>query len=152
VRVGVLLAIALLLTACSSGEGTQVTADATSSSRSKQCTQRILAGIKRDRSPMVQSYVQRTYCDQFAKHGWVYEDGTLSIKAHLWAVHGGICREGTAAGPMVTVPCKPSFDPLECALLHFVRRAEAQAYIHQLTKSHRVTCDDGTPLDKIGAT
>jgi hypothetical protein len=50
------------------------------------------------------------------------------------------------------VPCEPSFDPLECALLHFVRRAEAQAYIHELTKSHHVTCDDGTPLDKLGAT
>jgi hypothetical protein len=152
VRVGVLLAIALLLAACSSGEGTKAAADATSSSRSKQCTQRILAGIKRDRSPMVRSYIQRTYCDRFAKHGWVYEDGTLSIKAHLWAMHGGSCSEGTAGGLTVTVPCEPSFDPLECALLHFVRRAEAQAYIHELTKSHHVTCDDGTPLDKLGAT
>jgi hypothetical protein len=152
VRVGVLLAIALLLTACSSGEGTKAAADATSSSRSKQCTERILAGIKRDRSPMVRSYIQRTYCDRFAKQGWVYEDGTLSIKAQLWVMHGYTCSEANSDQPAVTVPCKPSFDPLECALLHFVRRAEAQAYIHQLTKSHHVTCDDGTPLDKLGAT
>jgi hypothetical protein len=40
----------------------------------------------------------------------------------------------------------------ECGLLHFVRRAEAQAYIHELTKTHHVVCDDGTPLDELGAT
>jgi hypothetical protein len=62
------------------------------------------------------------------------------------------CSKSTDGGPPVTVPCKPSFDPFECALLHYVRRAEAQAYIRQLTRKHRVTCDDGTPLDELGAT
>ena len=82
VRVGVLLAIALLLTACGAGEGKKATADA------KQCTDRMLAGIEGDHGPMVRSYVQRTYCDRFAKRGWVYEDGMLSIEAHLWLMHG----------------------------------------------------------------
>ena len=100
----------------------------------------------------MRSYIQRTYCDRFARHGWVYEDGTLSIKAHLWVMNGYTCSEANSDQPAVTVPCKPSFDPLECALLHYVRRAEAQAYIHQLTKTHHVTCDDGTPLDELGAT
>ena len=92
-RVGVLLAIALLLTACSSGEGKKAITGRDASSRSKQCTDRILDGIKGNRSPIVQSYIQRTYCDRFAKHGWVYEDGTLSIKAHLWVMNGYTCSE-----------------------------------------------------------
>ena len=54
-------------------------------------------------------------------------------------MNGYTCSEANSDQPAVTVPCKPSFDPLECALLHYVRRAEAQAYIHQLTKSHHVT-------------
>ncbi len=114
----------------------------------------MLAGIKGDRGPMVRSYVQHTYCDRFAKHGWVYEDGTLSIKAHVWLMHARTCaaEESTSGGPAVTVPCEPSFDPLECALLHYVRRAQVQAYIRELKKTHRVTCDDGTPLGKLGAT
>ena len=100
----------------------------------------------------MRSYIQRTYCDRFAKHGWVYEDGTLSIKAHLWVMNAYTCSEGSSDEPAVTVPCKPSYDPMECALLHYVRRAEAQAYIKELTKTHHVTCDDGTPLDELGAT
>ena len=99
---------------------------------------------------MVRSYIERTYCDRFARNGWVYDDGTLSIKAHLWLMNAGQCSESTG-GAWVTVPCKPSYDPLECALLHFVRKAEAQAYIEELTKTHRVSCDDGTPLGELGA-
>ena len=97
VRVGVLLAIALLLTACSSGDGRKAITDATPSSRSKQCTARLLAGIKGNRGPIVQRYIQRTYCDRFARHGWVYEDGTLSIKAHLWVMNGYTCSEDSRA-------------------------------------------------------
>ena len=100
---------------------------------------------------MVRSYTQHTYCDRFAKRGWVYEDGTLSIKAHLWLLNGYACSESSNGGHAVTVPCKPSFDPLECGLLHFVRKAEVRAYLDKLTKTHHVTCDDGTPLDKLGA-
>jgi hypothetical protein len=112
----------------------------------------MLAGIKGDRGPMVRSYVQRTYCDRFAKHGWVYADGTLSIKAELWLDHGTSCSESTGSGPAVTVPCEPDFDSFDCALLHFVRKAEVQAYLAKLSKTHQVTCDDGTPLDDLGAT
>ena len=112
----------------------------------------MLAGIKGNHGPMVRSYVERTYCDRFARKGWIYEDGTLSIKAHLWLMNGYVCGSSTSDGKPVTVPCKPSYDPLECGLLHYVRKAEAQAYIHDLSRTHRVTCDDGTPLDKLGAT
>ena len=101
---------------------------------------------------MVRSYIFRTYCSRFAKHGWVYEDGTLSIKAHLWLMSAGSCSESRNGEPAVTVPCEPSFDPLECALLHYVRRGEVEAYIRELMKTHTVSCDDGTPLDKLGAT
>jgi len=113
----------------------------------------MVASIKGDRSPMVRSYVQRTYCDRFAKHGWVYEDGTLSIKAHLWLMNGYACSEGSSdGGPTRTVACDPSYESYECGLLHFVRRAEVRAYLAKLTEKHHVVCDDGTPLDKLGAT
>jgi hypothetical protein len=112
----------------------------------------MLAGVEGDRGPMVRSYIQRTYCDRFAKHGWVYEDGTLSIKVQDWLLHGEACSEGTVGGRTVTVSCEPTYELFECGLLHFVRRAEAQAYIHELTKTHHVVCDDGTPLDELGAT
>jgi hypothetical protein len=112
----------------------------------------MLAGIQGDRGPMVRSYIERTYCDRFAQHGWVYGDGTLSIKAQIWLMHAGTCSESRNGGPTVTVPCEPTYELFECALLHYVRRAEAQAYIRQLSKKHRVRCDDGTPVYELGAT
>jgi hypothetical protein len=151
VRVAVVLAALLVLSGCESGAKRSAPADATAAPRAERCTQRILEGIEGNRGPMVRSYIERTYCDRFARRGWVYADGALSIKAHLWLMNAGTCSESTSGGPAVTVPCEPSFDPLECALLHYVRRAEVQAYIRKLAKTHRVRCDDGTPLEQLGA-
>ena len=113
----------------------------------------MLDSVKGDRGPIVRSYLQRTYCDPFAKRGWVYADGTLSIKAQLWLMNGRACSEGSSSGgPPVTVPCDPSYESFDCGLLPFVRKAEVQTYLAELTKTHRVVCDDGTPLDRLGAT
>jgi hypothetical protein len=38
-----------------------------------------------------------------------------------------------------------------CAVLHYVRRDEVRAYIRKLERSQSVSCDDGTPPDKLGA-
>lgn len=147
-RAAVVIAALLALTACGSG-AKKSTAP---SNASERCTERMLARVKGDRGPMVRSYVERTYCNRFAHNGWVYPDGTLSIKAHIWLMNGYACSSGSAGGGQTTTePCKPSYDPLECGLLHFVRKSEAQAYIHELQKAHRVTCDDGTPLSDLGA-
>lgn len=35
--------------------------------------------------------------------------------------------------------------------LHYVRKDEMKAYIRQLKRKQSVRCDDGTPLDKLGA-
>ena len=100
----------------------------------------------------MRKYIRQTYCNRFAGTGWVYADGTLSIKAHIWLMHAGSCSESVGDEPAISVPCKPMYDPLDCALLHYVRRPQAQAYIHRIEKTHRVTCDDGTPLAELGAT
>jgi hypothetical protein len=113
----------------------------------------MLAEVKGDRGPIVRHYLRRTYCDRFAQRGWVYEDGSLSIKAQLWLMNGYACSAGSSnGGPAVTVPCDPSYESFECGLLHVVRRAEVQAYLDKLTRTHHVVCDDGTPLDELGAT
>jgi hypothetical protein len=38
---------------------------------------------------------------------------------------------------------------LDCGLLHLVRRNEVQTYLEELGRP--VECDDGTPLDQLGA-
>jgi hypothetical protein len=38
---------------------------------------------------------------------------------------------------------------LDCGLLHLVRRSEVRAFVASLEQPAR--CDDGTPLDEIGA-
>ena len=61
---------------------------------------------------MVRSYIERTYCDRFAQHGWVYGDGTLSIKAQIWFMHAGTCSESRIGGPTVTVPVRAHVRPI----------------------------------------
>lgn len=155
-RVGVAIAVLLVLTSCSFGHKNAGQADAQTASRIERCTQRFLDRVKGDRGALVRRYIERTYCGPFARKGWVYADGTLSIKAHLWLVNGYACsaKTSTPGGRTTTIPCDPraaALDPLECAVLHNVRRGEVRAYIRKLKRSQSVRCDDGTPLDKLGA-
>jgi hypothetical protein len=150
-RVWIIFAMLLALTGCSSG-GT----DAKTASRTERCTQRFLDRIKGDHGVVVRRYVDRAYCGPFARKGWVYADGTLSIKAHLWLVNGYACSAETLTpgGQSTTIPCDPrdaALDPLECGILHNVRRDQVRAYIAKLKRTQSVKCDDGTPLDKLGA-
>ena len=98
-----------------------------------------------------------TYCQPFASNGWVYSDGSLSIKAQLWLVHGGreSCATSTPGGTSKTVPCSTlpsSGEPrmIDCAILRFVRRSEVRTYLRQLGGPGKVQCDDGTRLATLG--
>ena len=152
-RFAVAIAVLLVLTGCGSGGKKAARPDAKTAYRIERCTQRFLDRVKTDRS-----YIETTYCRPFADKGFVYADGTLSIKAHLYVLSGGSsCKSETSTpgGSTKTVPCEPvaeQLNPLECAILHYVRRDEVRAYIRKLQRSQRVSCDDGTPLDKLGAT
>jgi hypothetical protein len=152
VRVGLAIAVLLALAGCSSGEKKAAQTDAKAGSPVERCTQRILARIGGDAK--IRSYVERTYCEPFARKGWVYADGTLSIGAQLSTLNGGACAAGSskAGGSTTTIPCdaRPLY-PLDCAVLQYVRRNEVRTYLHKLERSHSVSCDDGTPLGKLGA-
>ena len=151
VRLWIVAVAALTLVGCDSKTRVADSPKATASHLSEKCTERVLTGIK-DRGPMVRKYIQTTYCDRFAANGWVYDDGKLSIKAHLWVVNGGTCSTSQDGGPTITkTPCPVDPGDLECAVLHFVRKAEAQAYIRRLERKGEVKCDDGTPVGNLGA-
>ena len=118
-----------------------------------RCVERFLR--KPNRSEVsrqdLRRYVQRAYCQPFARRGWVHEDGTLNIAAYTSGISE--CGRSTPGGKTETVPCPP--DPvLDCALLDLVRRGEAQAYVERLAAQTRVAvqCDDGRRLSEIGAT
>ena len=142
----------LVLTGCSYGGNKASQTNAKTTARIDRCTQRFLDRIKGYNRAQLRSYVETAYCGPFARKGLVYADGTLSIKAHLYLLNGYSCSTSTPGGPTTTIPCEPMLDPLECAMLHYVRREEAQAYIRKLKRTQSVKCDDGTPLDKLGAT
>jgi hypothetical protein len=76
VRVAIVLAALLLLSGCDASAKSSAPANTTPSSRAQRCAERILEGIKGERGPMVRSYIERTYCDRFARCGWVHADGT----------------------------------------------------------------------------
>ncbi len=98
-----------------------------------------------------EAYVRRTYCGPFAGKGWVYADGTLSIEAQEWLVKGGTCVTAEAGEPSHTVPCErlnARSKSIDCGMLHYVRRSEVRAYLRHVGASR---CDDGTPLDELGA-
>jgi hypothetical protein len=149
VRIGIAIAFLLVLTGCGSGAKNATQGNA----KVAACTERMLKRIHG--GPQVKSYIESTYCRPFAQRGWVYADGTLRIDAHLWLLKGSACTSETSTpgGPTITLPCDAqaaALDPLECAVLHYVRRAEVRAYIRELKRSQRVRCDDGTPLDQLG--
>lgn len=158
--------VALALAGCwtnddgrSAGEGT---AGASAASRVDNCTDRLMVraetdGLSDAEQDEVRRYVQTTYCSRFAERGWVYDDGTLSIAAHTWVEEGGEeeCARLTETGEE-TVPCEElgenPEDPIQCAILHHVRRSEVRHYVEDLRRRiPDAECDDGTPLDELGS-
>jgi hypothetical protein len=103
----------------------------------------------------VRHYVSVTYCERFARNGWVYSDGALSIDAQRWLVRGGRekCAKASPTGNTETIPCKelPQGEPrvIVCGILHHVRRSEVRTYL-RVREGHGVKCDDGTPLGALG--
>jgi hypothetical protein len=96
-------------------------------------------------------YAEVTYCNRFAREGWVYEDGALSIDAQRWLARGASCAAGTEGGTTRTIPCEVVENGImDCAMLHFVRRREVRSYIAELERRGNVSCDDGTPLTALG--
>lgn len=151
-RAGLAIAVLLALAGCSFGETKAPKDDARVASRVERCTERFLDRI--GGGAEIRRYTERTYCGPFARKGWVYADGSLSINAQAYVLNGNACSSETSTpgGRTTTIPCDPRpLEPLECALLHYVRRAEVRAYIQKLKRSQSVRCDDGTPLDKLGA-
>jgi hypothetical protein len=150
------LTIALLtasLSACgaSGADPTQAAA-----ARVERCVDRLLERATHDGASeeTLRRYARDTYCARFASHGWVYDDGALSIQAHRWLKQSGTCSTQAAGEPAQTVPCEqvrpPGQRELECALLRQVRRSEVEAYLGPLQREGVVKCDDGTPLDELG--
>jgi len=154
VRIGLAIAVLLALTGCG-GEKTAALPKVEASPRAERCTQRILDRVGGDNGPKARTYIAGVYCVPFDRKGWVYADGRLSIAAHLYVLKSGVCQEasGTPGGSTTTTECDPAdlLDPLECAVLHYVRKNQVRAYIRKLQRKQSVSCDDGTPLDKLGA-
>jgi hypothetical protein len=145
----VLFAVTLVCAACASGTK--------SSTPSDRCVQRMMARSEKlrpdlkDRRAEVEAYLRATYCDRFAARGWVYADGSLSIDAQHWLVHGSTCGTSAHGQPAQTVPCEQlnaQSTSIDCAMLHYVRRAEVRAYLRRVGATR---CDDGTPLAELGA-
>ena len=150
-RLSIAAIAALLVVGCDSTTRATDSPRLSPAQRSAKCTERMLARVD-DRGPPVRKYIRTAYCDRFAARGWVYPDGTLSIKAHLSLVNGTTCTTSKSGGPTVTkTPCPVDPGDLDCALLHFVRKAEVQAYIRRLQRRGEVKCDDGTPPGDLGA-
>ena len=153
-RIGLVIAVLLALAGCGGEEkAAQPTVEA--SPRAERCTQRILDRVSGDNGPEARAYIDRAYCVPFDRKGWVYADGRLSIAAHLYVLNSGVCEEvtGSSGGSTTTTECDPAdlLDPLECAVLHYVRKDEVRTYLRKLERKQSVSCDDGTPLDKLGA-
>jgi hypothetical protein len=60
--------------------------------QAEACTNRFLDAVNQNDPQMTKAklrrYVEVTYCNRFARKGWVYDDGALSIDAQRWLVHG----------------------------------------------------------------
>ena len=99
----------------------------------------------------LRGYVERAYCRPFSERGWVQEDGSLTIDVVTAGASDHVCAEAEGEGPAKTVPCdemREGAEPLDCALLHLVRRSEVEEYMRALEEP--VVCDDGTPVDELG--
>jgi hypothetical protein len=148
-------------------------ADASAASLVGKCSDRLVArtetdvdGLSDAEREAVRGYVETTYCARFVERGWVYEDGTLRIAAYEWSlasgdeecarsIDTGAATTVTAPMPALGVACVETDDEdsiLDCALLHQVRRSEVRSYIEELRRRiPDVECDDGTPLEELGA-
>ena len=76
---------------------------------------------------------------------------TLSIDAQEWLVKGRTCATSRNGQPSRTVPCDEldtGATTIDCGMLHYVRRSEVQEYLRHVAAKQ---CDDGTPLDELGA-
>jgi hypothetical protein len=135
VRILVVTALLVALAGCGSS--------GVESSRTERCIDRLLANA--DATTEARAYVRRTYCERFASRGWVYEDGALSIDAQRWLVEGGMEECGSEG--VGTLPCEES-SVIDCAMLHHVRKSEAQEYLAKLGRE--VECDDETPVEQLG--
>ena len=138
----------VVLTGCGSTEK----GEAGDSPLVAQCVHRMLERAQGEPKRLVREYLRRTYCEPFAKSGWVHADGTISIRAHEWLLGAGTCEK---ADNTTTLPCDSRTEQeaplLECGLLHFVRRSEVRPYLADLQRRRgKVSCDDGTPLDELG--
>jgi hypothetical protein len=129
-----------------------------SDERVERCTNRFLDRVEGTDSEKIRRYVEVTYCAPFAARGWVYDDGTLSIAAQSWLIDNGSreCESADDDQAAQTVPCDQLESTggvlvIDCAILHQVRRSEVRDYIAQLQRTHEVECDDGTPLERLGA-
>lgn len=142
---------ASVLAGCGTHAGSQ------SDARINKCVDRLMhrATTNGSSEQEVRLYAKRTYCAPFERNGWVYGDGALSIAAQKWLDSGGTCATGNAGKPTQTVPCEPAnrdaTGTIDCAMLHFVRRTEVVAYVAKLQRDGDVHCDDGTPLEELGA-
>ncbi len=124
--------------------------------RIDSCVERLLerAAAFGGSEETVRRYARDTYCSPFERNGWIYEDGALSIAAHVWLEEGGSCAAAAEGEPTRTVACKDErrggARVLDCALLHHVRAGEVRDYLERLRLESAVQCDDGTPLDELG--
>jgi hypothetical protein len=161
-RFPVVLAAALVVAGCGSsgdsGGNPASSGEATTAAgpRVEKCVELFFARATSNAltESEIRRYVEGTYCSPFERKGWVYEDGTLSIAAYLFLARGG-SEECASEAEGDTVPCgePPGEGPvvLDCAVLHVVRREEVQRYVRELERHREVSCDDGTPLERLGA-
>jgi hypothetical protein len=167
VRARVVIAVVLVVVAgCGSGGDAGENSgsgdgSAEAASRIERCVERFLERAASDglSEEEVRQYIESAYCSRFEREGWIYDDGTLSITAHVVFVEAGSAEECVTAESgeeAETVPCEElegGDGPLvlDCATLHVVRRSEVRDYVEELERSREVSCDDGTPLDRLGA-
>ena len=144
-----------LVAAMATGCGSSTSA---SDDRVGRCAEHMLARVEElgtapGAKVEVERYVRTTYCVPLERRGVVHDDGTLAIGAYTdFFIGGRTCARSEAGEPSRTVPCEAvDKGVLDCAPLHFVRRTEVQSYLATLESGREVKCDDGTPLDQLGA-
>jgi hypothetical protein len=149
VRVLTLLMVALLVAGCGS-DGDEPEA---SGSRFDQCVDRVVERTEGLDKAKAERKARTTYCEPFAKRGWVHEDGTLAIDVVRGEATSEMCAAPRPQEPAPTTPCidTPS-TPLDCDLLDLVRRAEVQQYLKERqSEGALIRCEDGRPPEELGA-